>query len=253
MRPNDASERIDFLHAIGFWMLRNWIYEMDIAVPEQRNTSPRKHHSSHACAHPSGQILVSNTTDASNGALSCPCNMKKTVPQPRSEHPHSPSTSGSIVDNALLKLPRTGAMLLAIVALAACATPPAKNFGGPWKPVNHFQSTPTEIPLNPAYVFYASPMDETLKTMLARWAKDSGRELSYQLPFDVTLYQPVANIRTTDIENALGQLNSIYAAQGVSITAGPRKIEVDPVAASSTSPSPPTPAAPASTAQAGTK
>jgi len=130
------------------------------------------------------------------------------------------------VDKDLLKLTRTGATLLVIAALAGCGTPPARNFAGPWKPVNHFQSTPTEIPLNPAYVFYASPMDETLKTMLARWARDSGRELSYQLGFDVTLYQPVSGIRTTDIDDAVARLNSIFAMQGVSVSADARRIEV---------------------------
>jgi len=230
------------------------MHEMDIAAPEPFHMSPCRPRSNIACTHPAEQTTVSNM-DASNGALSCPCDMEKAVSRPRSKHPHSPSTSGSIVDKDLLKLPRTGAMVLAIAALAACATPPAKNFSGPWKPVNHFQNTPTEIPLNPAYVFYASPMDETLKTMLARWARDSGRELSYQLSFDVTLYQPVANIHTTDIENALGQLNSIYAALGVSITAGPRQIVVGPAAASGTSPAPATPAATpaAGTTPAGTK
>lgn len=159
------------------------------------------------------------------------------------------------MDKVLLKLPRAGAMLLAVAALTGCATSAAKNFSGPWKPVNHFQSTPTEIPLNPAYVFYASPMDETLKTMLARWAKDSGRELSYQLPFDVTLYQPVANIRTTDIDDALAQLNTIYTLQGVFVTAGPRQIKVGPVVHSGGNASPP-PAAhatAASTTTTGTK
>lgn len=132
------------------------------------------------------------------------------------------------MDKDFLKLTRTGAMLLAVTALAGCGTPPAKNFAGPWKPVNHFQSTPTEIPLNPAYVFYASPMDETLKTMLTRWARDSGRELSYQLSFDVTLYQPVSGIRTTDIDDAVARLNSIYATQGVLVSATARHIEVRP-------------------------
>ena len=130
------------------------------------------------------------------------------------------------MDKELLKSTRTGAALLIAAVLAGCGTPPAKNFGGSWKPVNHFQDKPVEIPLNPAYVFYASPMDETLKTMLARWAKDSGRQLSYQIPFDVTLYRPVASIRTTDVDDAVAQLNSIYAAQGVFVTADARHIEV---------------------------
>lgn len=131
---------------------------------------------------------------------------------------------------------RISIMALAITTLAACGTPPAKNFSGPWLPVNRFRSAPIEIPLNPAYAYYASPMDETLKTMLTRWSKDSGRELSYKLPFDVTLYQPVAGIHTTDIGDAVAQLNTIYAAQGVSIKASPRRIEVDPVAAGAISP-----------------
>lgn len=130
------------------------------------------------------------------------------------------------MDKDFLKLTRKGVALLLVTALAGCGTPPARNFAGSWKPVNHFQSKPTEIPLNPAYVFYAAPTDETLKTMLARWAKDSGRQLSYRLHFDVTLYQPVARIRTTDIDDAVAQLNSIYAAQGVSVTADPRRIDV---------------------------
>lgn len=127
-----------------------------------------------------------------------------------------------------LKALTMGTTLLAAFALAGCGTPAAKNFGGTWKPVNHFRSAPVEIPLNPAYVYYASPLDGTLKTMLTRWASDSGRQLSYQLPFDVTLYQPVSGIRTTDIDAALAQLNSIYALQKVFVTASARRIVVEP-------------------------
>jgi hypothetical protein len=119
-------------------------------------------------------------------------------------------------------------LTLALIALTGCGTPPAKNFGGSWKPVNHFQAQPTEIPLQAAYTFYAAPMDETLKTMLARWANDSGRTLSYQIPFDVTLYTPVSGIRTTDLDIATSQLTTIYAAQHVYVSATDRKILVLP-------------------------
>lgn len=71
-------------------------------------------------------------------------------------------------------------------------------------------------------------MDETLKTMLTRWAKDSGRTLSYQLPFDVTLYTPVSDIRTTDLDIAAQQLTTIYAAQHVYVSSTDRKILVLP-------------------------
>lgn len=145
-----------------------------------------------------------------------------------------------------------GSLIITAIALTGCGTPAAKNFGGNWKPVNHFRQQPTEIPLTAAYTFYAAPMDETLKTMLARWARDSGRELSYQLPFDVTLYTPVSSIRTTDLDSAAQQLTTIYAAQHVYVSATDRKILALPSSTVSRSatdmqsvPTAPTPAKPA--------
>lgn len=119
-------------------------------------------------------------------------------------------------------------LILATLALSACGTPPAKDFGGSWKPVNRFQSRPTAIPLNRAYTYYAAPMDETLKAMLTRWARDTDRALDYSLGYDVTLYGPVADIRTSDLQAATRQLNNIYAAQNVRVIAKPREIVVQP-------------------------
>lgn len=110
--------------------------------------------------------------------------------------------------------------------LAACGTPPAKDFKGSWHPVNRYQSTPTEIPLHRKYTFFAAPIDETLKSMLSRWANDTDRTLDYQLSYDVTLYRPVATLRTTDLEAAATELNNIYAAQGVRVIAKPGEILV---------------------------
>jgi hypothetical protein len=145
-------------------------------------------------------------------------------------------------------------LIVAASALAACGTPAAKNFGGHWKPVNHFQAQPTEIPLVADYTYYAAPMDGTLKTMLARWAGDSGRELSYQLPFDVTLYTPVSSIRTTSIDSAAQQLTQIYAAQHVRVSATDQKILVDAAGpASLGGPRPKVAAAVSTTERAGAK
>lgn len=119
-----------------------------------------------------------------------------------------------------------GLALLAAMVLSGCGATAAKDFGGRWKPVNRFQDQPTEIPLSPSYVYYASPMDETLKSMLSRWAKDSGRALHYELDFDVTLYKPVSNIHTSDVHVAATQLSAIYAAEGVFVTATNSRIEV---------------------------
>jgi len=119
-----------------------------------------------------------------------------------------------------------GTSLLATLALAGCATPPAKDFGGRWKPVNRFQDAPSEIPLAKTYSFYAAPMDGTLKNMLTRWAKDSGMQLSYQLQSDFTLYKPVSQLQTTDIQDAATRLNTIYASQDVFVSADNHQIQV---------------------------
>jgi len=116
--------------------------------------------------------------------------------------------------------------LSAVAMLAGCATPAAKDFGGRWKPVNHFQNAPTEIPLAKTYTFYAAPMDGTLKTMLARWAKDSGLQLSYLLQSDFALYTAVSPLRTTDIQEAIAKLNQLYAQQDVLISVDNRQIQV---------------------------
>ena len=117
--------------------------------------------------------------------------------------------------------------LLPALLLAGCGTPPAKDFGGRWKPVNHFQAATTEIPLNSPYTYYASPMDETLRTMLIRWTTDTGMTLVYRLPSDYTLFAPVTKVHTSDVRQAARELSSIYAAQGVSLTVTGDKLEVD--------------------------
>jgi hypothetical protein len=71
--------------------------------------------------------------------------------------------------------------------------------------------------------------------MLDRWAKDTGRTLDYRLGFDVTLYKPVADIHTTDLQEAASRLSTIYGAQGVQVIAHPRQIVVQaPVGAGPT-------------------
>lgn len=119
-----------------------------------------------------------------------------------------------------------GASLSATLVLSGCAASAAKDFSGRWKPVNHFQNTPTEIPIAKTYTFYAAPMDGTLKAMLARWAKDSNLQLSYLLQSDFALYTPVAQVRTADIQDAVARLNTLYAAQDVFVTADNRRIQV---------------------------
>jgi hypothetical protein len=104
-----------------------------------------------------------------------------------------------------------------IVVLSSCATRPAPDFGGRWKTINRFSEETQAIPLQDAYLFYASPMDGTLKKMLERWAHDSDMVLTYRHPMDYTLYAAVADIRTPSLQEAVSQLNAAYASQQVSI------------------------------------
>ena len=104
------------------------------------------------------------------------------------------------------------------LCISGCGTTPAKDFGGRWKPVNNFAEQPTEIPLYSAYVFQASPLDRTLKTMLQRWAGDNGLVLEYRLQSDYTLHDHVASISTTSVQQAVSELSAAYAAQSLQIS-----------------------------------
>lgn len=119
-----------------------------------------------------------------------------------------------------------GICTFAVLLLAGCATPSAPDYHGKWKPVNRYAATTTPIPLAKAYDFFATPMDSTLKTMLTRWAKDTGIQLSYNLGADYTLIAQAAQINTSNIHLAASQLNEIYAPQGISVAVSDWQITV---------------------------
>ena len=129
------------------------------------------------------------------------------------------------------------------LGLTACATSPAPDVAGRWKPVNRYSEIPQQIPLQKDYVFFVSPLDGTLKNTLARWAKDSKMTLSYLHASDYTLHAPVAAIRTNSMADALNQLSAAYAAQHVNIVAEQNQIVVRladgaPTEAGASTPSP---------------
>ncbi len=137
-----------------------------------------------------------------------------------------PSVAVRALSRYLPKYLASSAVAFALVTLSACGTPAPKDHSGSWTPVNRFHSATTEIPLSPAYTFYASPMDATLRTMLHRWAADTGLQLSYQWGSDFTLYLPVAKVRTNDLQVAVADLSAIYAPQGIAVTSDGKRILV---------------------------
>jgi len=129
-----------------------------------------------------------------------------------------------------MKLPLLVALACAIL-VAGCVTSPAPGISGRWKPVNHFAASPEAIPLHPAYEFYASPLDGTLKALLARWALDSKMTLSYEDASDFTLYAPVARIRTSDLRQATAALTALYAVERIAVVVDGNAIVVRPLPA----------------------
>lgn len=115
---------------------------------------------------------------------------------------------------------------MAVVAVSACATDPAPNFRGKWRDVNKPADAPVAIPLYESFVYSAGPMDRTLKGLLTRWAQGSKRTLSYLNSNDYTLYGPVREINTSDLTQAVGQLNAAYGAYGVVVTVESGQITV---------------------------
>ena len=149
----------------------------------------------------------------------------------RREHAHSTRlTAASTCEHHVNKASSNwilGILLLPALLLTGCGTPPARDFGGRWKPVNRFQSATTEIPLDRPYTYYAAPMDETLRNMLVRWTTDTGMTLVYRLASDYTLFAPVAKVRTMNIQQAASELSAVYAAQGVSVTVADGTLRVE--------------------------
>lgn len=111
--------------------------------------------------------------------------------------------------------PALATMILAVLALTACGTPRPKDFGGRWKPVNRFQANVVELPLRRDYHYFAAPLDQTLRTMLARWSHDNGLVLDYQLRSDFSLPSSAGAIQSTDIHAVLNAINNIFAPQSV--------------------------------------
>lgn len=115
---------------------------------------------------------------------------------------------------------------VSLLVLTACATRPAPDLAGRWKPINRYAATPQEIPLYQSYVFFVSPLDGTLKNTLERWAKDSKMTLSYLHPSDFTLHAQVAEIRTSNLQDALAELSSAYTSQQVLVASEQNQIVV---------------------------
>lgn len=106
-------------------------------------------------------------------------------------------------------------LVAALLVAGGCASRDARDFSGRWAPLNAYAEQTAAIPLREAHVFQASPMDGTLRALLARWARDGGAELDYRHPYDFVLHQPVRGVRAHSIADAVAQLDRAFGAHGV--------------------------------------
>ena len=135
-----------------------------------------------------------------------------------------------MIRNVVLRKMMLSCVVMVPMVVAGCATPEAAGIKGRWQPVNRFAEAPQAIPLQQAYIYQASPADGTLRTMLGRWARDAKLTLVYLHPNDYTLHAPVAQIRTSSLEDAATSLSDAYADQGVQVVIERPRIIVSPAA-----------------------
>lgn len=110
-------------------------------------------------------------------------------------------------------------LLVASLATACAGGGGARDFGGPWTPLNQYAASSEAIALAPAQVFQATPMDGTLRSLLARWARDAGSRLDYRHPYDFSLHQAVQHVHAHSLTEAIAQLGEAFGGQGVLIRA----------------------------------
>ena len=84
---------------------------------------------------------------------------------------------------------------------------------GLWQPVHQFPIAPSSVPLSPVVVYRVTPMDMTLRNLLARWAFVGGKQLRYSLPVDWQVHRDASLVEAASLEDALARLSSAYASQ----------------------------------------
>jgi hypothetical protein len=123
------------------------------------------------------------------------------------------------------------------VCVSACGIKPAPDFRGRWRPVNELDTTPRAIPLQPVQRFFVLPVDRTLKDVVERWAKESGRRAAYRAPTNFSVHIDAAKVSASTLETAAAQLADAYRSQAILISVEPRLIIVSTGAAAPAPPS----------------
>src|SRR5690606_17936619 len=114
-----------------------------------------------------------------------------------------------------------GAGLLALL-LTACAS--TSSGLSQWQPVHRFPPQTQAISITPIIEYRVTPLDGTLRLLLARWAYLSGKSLDYRLSSDWALHQSISEVHAVSLEQALSSLSAGYAQQKLQIRLDGQKI-----------------------------
>ena len=107
-------------------------------------------------------------------------------------------------------------MPIMIMGLFGCAaTSQIPDFPKIWKPMNELADKPVAIALTNEHIFRVTQLDVTVKKLLARWAEEANMPIVYDHTHDFTLFKPVLNIQSNDLNIALKQLSDLYVDENI--------------------------------------
>lgn len=107
-------------------------------------------------------------------------------------------------------------MPMMIIGLFGCSiTPKAPDFPKTWKPMNELTDKPVAIALTKQHMFRVTQLDTTVKELLTRWADEAKMPIVYDHTHDFTLFKPVLNIQSADLNTALKQLSDLYINENI--------------------------------------
>lgn len=106
---------------------------------------------------------------------------------------------------------------LLVLLLSACATLSERAVMSDWQPVANLPTEPRVAVATPDTLFLVTPLDGSLRHLLARWAYLEGVQVDYRLPVDWQLHAPAAAVKAPDLPSALSALQKSYASQGISL------------------------------------
>lgn len=106
-------------------------------------------------------------------------------------------------------------LIIVVFILEGCSAPKAPDIPNNWHPMNTFSDEAVAIPLVKQHIYAVTNMDITVKGLLERWGEEAKMPVLYDYPNDFTLYKSVAEIKQSDLNNALQDLSQMYENKGI--------------------------------------